>query len=216
MSYRINERPHPRPQRSVTDVATPVRLTVSNGTIAHFAFPCWYQEVHPPVPAHPHDHHRHDYEGWPAPSHPDHCCQLWSPIRHMCSIGERHECSPHCEHYVDLGKVFPIHLSEEGYSSIQVSWATEDGVAPEGLDVVGWIDEDDDWVVRVTVSSEVPTALEKPQRARFSVFVCAGEQEGVKLKSGMPRRDLVVLADLTVLPAGYQDASDQDVDVVPK
>lgn len=214
MSYRINERPKPRPQRSAVDIATPVRLTVHNGATAHFAFPCWYQEVHPPVPAHPHDHHRHDYEGWPSPKHPDHCCQLWAPDRHMCSVGHRHECSPHCEHYVDLAFVTPIHLRDEGYTDAVVAWATEDGLAPEGLSVVGWIDEDEDWVVRVSVMPEMAEAREKQQKVRFSVFAEAPADDSAKKRYGMARRDLVVLADLTVLPSGYEtptaDASETE------
>ena len=107
MSYRIKDHPRPRPQRSVVDIATPIKVFAHNGTTEYIAFPCWYQEIHRPIRAHHHDHHWHDHVGWPAPDHPDHCCQLWAPDRHCCSLGKHHECSPHCKHYIDYSNVSP-------------------------------------------------------------------------------------------------------------
>lgn len=194
MGYRIKAHPKPRPNRAAADVATPTRLFVTNGATTDFAFPCYYQEVRMPIPAHCHDSHWHDHIGWPGPDHPDHCCQLWSPDRHCCSIGMRGECSPHCERYVDLSKLIPIHLSSEyeGYERIEVAWATEGLQAPDGVTVTGSIDDQDDWVIRLHVDCMDPTAIEKPAKYKLSVFACNDA-----------KRDIVMPAELVIMPSGY-------------
>ena len=198
MGYRINSHPKPKPRRTAVDIATPAKLYVHNGTLAHFAFPCWYQEMHKPVPAHHHDHHWHDHVGWPSPDHPDHICQLWAPDRHCCSIGHRHECSRHCEHYIDMANVFPIHLREEGYSSALVKWATDNRQPPTGITATASIDTAEDWVVRLDLDIKDPAALQEPQKYLFTVFVHANEDGGLN-----ERNDIVVLAELNVLPSSY-------------
>ena len=206
MSYRIEHHHHPHPERSAQDTATPSHLYAHNGTTARFAFPCWYQEVHPPIRAHHHNYHLHDYQGWPSPTHPDHICQLWSPDRHCCSIGEHNECSPHCRHYLDMRTITPIHLLEEGYTEVTIAWIhemvdeegnhyeTSDTTPPDGITAVGYIDIDDDWVVRAEFAIKDPTALHHPKRYRISVSA-VDHNRNVS--------DIIVLAELVVLPAAY-------------
>ena len=211
MSYRIHEHPRPLgPQRSIVDISTPIKVIVHNGTTANIAFPCWYQEIHRPIPAHPHDYHWHDYVGWPSPSHPDHCCQLWSPDRHCCSLGKHHECSPHCHHYIDYRNVFPIHLTEEGYTGAAIKWNTENRNAPTGIVATAEIDPDEDWVVRVNLDLDVADAIEEPQKFKFTVFANAPQIATTNPKTGQSgrtlpaRSDIVALAELIVLPSSYQ------------
>ena len=203
MSYRELKHPKPVPRRSAVDIATPVKLWVHNGTSAEFAFPCWYQEIHRPVPARLHDRHLHDHHGWPNPRHPDHSCQLWIPEKGLCVHGYR-ECHPHCKYYIDYKRVFPIHLlsEEEGYSSAAVKWLDEH----EGINVNAWIDPIEDWVVRVSVDCQDPKAIEEPQKYRMTTFVMSEEQDGLAA-----RRDIVALAELIVLPSAY-DFSEESED----
>lgn len=212
MSYRIHEKPHHHPQRSVVDIATPIKVFAHNGTTEYIAFPCWYQEIHRPIPAHWHHHHWHDHVGWPSPTHPDHCCQLWSPDRHCCSLGMHHECSPHCAHYIDYRNVFPIHLLSEyeGYNGASVAWATENRQAPSGIVATAFIDPEEDWIVRVNLDIDDPAALMEPQKYRFTVFANAPQRTRTNPKTGQagrtdpPRSDIIALAELIVLPSAYQ------------
>lgn len=195
MSYRIHEHKPPKPRREVDDVTTPMKLYIHNGVSSDFAFPCYYQEIHKPVPMRPHDRHWHDHIGWPAPSHPGHSCQLWIP-EHGCRLPGHPECHPHCRHYVDLSTLTPIHLtsSEEGYTTVSVAWVT----APTGITVTAWIDEEEDWVVHVNVDCKDPNAKEKPQTYKMTVFANAPAANGKPA-----RRDIVALAELVVLPSAY-------------
>lgn len=189
--YRMKKPKHHEHRRSAVDITTPVKLYVHNGTKTNFAFPCWYQELHRPVPAHIHDRKMHDHHGWPNPTHPDHICQLWIPELGHCVHGFR-ECHPHCRHYIDYSKVVPIHLLSEyeGYSpDVDVAWVEK----PDGVTATAQIDQVEDWVVRLHIDAHDAEALEEPQVYKLSLFLNAGT-----------RRDLVVLAELTVLPAAYE------------
>ena len=211
MSYRIKDHPRPRPQRSVVDIATPIKVFAHNGTTEYIAFPCWYQEIHRPIRAHHHDHHWHDHVGWPAPDHPDHCCQLWAPDRHCCSLGKHHECSPHCKHYIDYSNVSPIHLLSEyeGYTGASIAWATDNGLAPTGIAATASIDPEEDWVVRVNLDIHDGAAVKEPQKYKFTVFVNAPARPCINPKTGEAgrthpaKRDIVALAELIVLPSAY-------------
>lgn len=197
MAYRLHEHKKPEQRRTAVDIATPIKLYVHNGTSANFAFPCWYQEVLPPVPAKLHNRSLHDYHGWPNPRHPDHSCQLWIPDRpHHCVHGFK-ECSPFCKHYIDYKRVVPIHLTSdyEGYTGSEVAWVDK----PEGITISSSIDDVEDWVVRVHVDCLDPAALEEPQKYKFTVFVNNEDDEDRK----MYRRDIVALAELIVLPSAY-------------
>ena len=195
MGYRTTDHKPPRPQRSAVDIATPVKWVVNNGTIAAFAFPCWYQEIKPPVPARLHDRKMHDHMGWPKPDHPDHICQLWIPEEGHCVHGFQ-ECHPHCKHYINYKNVSPIHLLSdyEGYDGAFVAWAGEH----EGITATAYIDPDEDWVVRVVVDCKDPNAIEEPQTYKLTVFVGSVNGQGV-----YERRDIVALTELTVLPSAY-------------
>ena len=179
-SYRIDE-PRPRfKQRSMQDVATPGTVFVHQGATAHLAIPCFYQEAHPPVHAHP-------------PYHPDHSCQEWDFDRHCCRRTPHLKfCPPSCERFVDLGRLYPIHLREEGYEEVRVEQQT-------GLvTVTGSIDADQDWVVRLVISSEVDMEVTKPQRTSAAVYVTRGDDV----------MDLVSLVKIIVLPVAIEEADE--------
>lgn len=198
MTYRLHEHKPPKPQRTAVDITTPVKLYMHNGTLSNFAFPCWYQEVLPPVPAIRHDRELHDHHGWPNPSHPDHICQLWIPEKGHCIHGFS-ECKPHCKHFIDYKKVHPIHLLSEyeGYESVTVGWVDDH----EGIEATAYIDEVEDWVVRLQINCQDPNALEELQRYRLAVYAYANTND--ENHPERERKDLVVLAELIVLPAGY-------------
>lgn len=190
MAYRTFKPHRPKPQRSIVDIATPVRFYIHNGTMNDFALPCWYQEIYPPIPARVHNRMLHDHHGWPGPRHPDHSCQLWIPEAGHCIHGMQ-ECHPHCKHYINYSNVFPIHLSSEyeGYTGVSVAWVEE----PEGISINAYIDPVEDWVVRIDVDCMDPNAIEEPQVYKFTVFVNKAN-----------RRDIVALAELIVLPSAYE------------
>ena len=192
-SYRIDE-PGPRPrQRSMQDTATPGTVFVHQGTTAHLAIPCFYQEAHAPIHTVPHDRMLHDTLGWPTPYHPDHSCQEWDFDRHCCRRTPHLKfCPPSCERFVDLGRLFPIHLTEEGYDGVEVEQQTE------LVTVTGRIDPDQDWVVRLDVESEVDMSVTKPQRTSVAVYVTRGDDA----------RDLVSLVKVIVLPVAIEEADE--------
>lgn len=196
MAYRLKKTPPPRPRRTVVDTATPVKLYVHNGSTGDFAFPCWYQEVHHPLPGVLHDKHWHDHIGWPSPRHPGHSCQLWIPEPGYCAPDLHYECATHAHHYVDMSRVIPIHLTsaDEGYNSVSVAWVQQ----PQGITTTAWIDDDEDWIVRLNIACNDPNAKEEPQTYKLTVFVNAPASTGKPA-----RHDIVVLAELTVLPSAY-------------
>lgn len=192
-SYRIDA-PRPRKaSRSMQDTATPGTVFVHQGTTAHLAIPCFYQESFFPVHAHPHDRVLHDMLGWPTPEHPDHVCQEWDFDRHHCRRTPHMKfCPPFCERFVDLGRLFPIHLTEEGYDGVEVEQQTE------LVTVTGRIDPDQDWVVRLDVESDVDMSVTKPQRTSVAVYVTRGDDA----------RDLVSLVKVIVLPVAIEEADE--------
>lgn len=195
MAYRKHEHRKPRAQRSAVDITTPVKLYVNNGATASFAFPCWYQEIKPPVPARLHDRHLHDHQGWPSPNHHDHICQLWIPEKGHCVHGMQ-ECHPHCRHYIDYSRVTPIHLLSdyEGYDGAFVAWAGEH----EGIEANAYIDPDEDWVVRVNIDCKDPKAIDEPQEHKLTVFIGSDMVNG-----SYTRRDPIIVAKLIVYPSAY-------------
>jgi len=194
-SYRIKPRPFPKPHRSLQDTATPGEVWVHNGCTADLAIPCWYLEVHPPIRLHPHDTHYHDHIGWPSPNHPDHICQRWAPDEHNLPFELRHE-TTRPRWLLDPKYIAPIHLlsEDEGYSSVTVNWLSDHN----GVTAVGWIDEVEDWVVRVRFDVASPNALEEPLDLKFAAFVNSTGDEARGLSA---RRDLVLLGTLHILPA---------------
>ena len=153
----------------------------------------------PPVPAIRHDRELHDHHGWPNPTHPDHICQLWIPEKGHCIHGFS-ECKPHCKHFIDYKKVHPIHLLSEyeGYDPHPIiAFANED--SDDKIRIYGEIDEVEDWVVRIVVNAHDPDAVYKPQVHKFSVYL--NRFSGRKGDQQILARDLVVLAELIVLPS---------------
>lgn len=199
MAYRKLE-PVPRePRRTMQDTATPMKVYVQNGATANFAVPCWYREAHIPIRAIPHDGIMHDHRGWPNPRHKDGSCQWWdfSSCRccagHACHIAPGSAgCGMHrtCKDYIDMRKVFPIHLKTEGYSKVKVDLLD----APAGVTATAWIDEDFDWIVRVMFDVATKAAITESAEVRFSVRV-------ERTDGQRTYRDIVTIGTLKVLPA---------------
>lgn len=196
MSYRINTQPKPHGVRTVIDTTTPAHFYITNGSIAEFAIPCWYQEIHKPVRAHHHNHHLHDHQGWPAPDHPDHCCQLWIPDVKICALGYHRECSRHCEHYVDMSMLIPIHLKAEGYTMFSTTVLTFDGkpLTDDSVAIETSVLDNEDWVIRLKVSAQDSKAINHP--VEYKIAVRAGNNDGLI--------DTVVVAKLVVMPAALE------------
>lgn len=197
-SYRIDQ-PKPKPKhRSMQDTATPGEIFVHNGCTANLAIPCWYLETRPPIPAHHHDRMHHDMIGWPTPTHPDHCCQEWDFDRSCCTRNPRMKhCPPHCEHFLDMGRLIPIHLKKEGYQTVTIKVLGSDKKDAEGIEATGVIDNTDDWVIRVSFDVQVPNLLipdDGIETYYYSVYL--------NMHASMTR-DLVAMGRLTVLPSPY-------------
>lgn len=205
MSYRINEPKPPVRRRTMQDTATPNTVYVHNGCTASLAVPCWYLEAKRPVPVMPHDRQFHDMVGWPTPDWPDHCCQDWDFARSCCGLHPKDRCEPmRCRRYLDMGRLVPIHLTEEGYQGTpKVQVVGGDGTDAVGVDASAWIDSDDDWVVRVlfdVMVNGVLTPEDDPAEFYYSIFL---EREDDKNQT---RRDLAAMGRLIVLPAVYEEA----------
>lgn len=210
--YRIDA-PRPKPKRrTMQKTSTRGRVYVANGTTAELAIPCYYMEMHRPVPAEPHDRMRHDMLGWPTPDKPDSCCQEWDFANSCCRRTPHMKCCPpHCEHFIDMRRLFPIHLKDEGYRRFVVDMVDK----PSGLEAEAYLDPDDDWVVRVRIEAHVPlNALIDMTRlpetdiiTQFSVFgVIAGSssETGVEHRE---RRDLIFNGSIVVIPTAHPGIS---------
>lgn len=188
MSYRINEEKHEhKGNRTIEKTITPATFYITNGQEARLAFPCWYKEVFPPIPVQHHCRDWHDHIGWPSPNHPDHICQHWDFASHVCHHHGHKDFCHHCDDFIDLSKLWPIHLIKEGYEDVTV----QVGESIPGLKAKGSIDEKRDWIVRVWFSAMIPN-LEKPYETKLAVRI-----HNEKLK----KTDTVFLGKLIVLPA---------------
>ena len=100
-------------------------------------------------------------------------------------------CPPHCEHFIDMRKLFPIHLKDEGYTSFDVEIVD----APDGLVATASLDPDDDWIIRVSIESDIGANSFSNAMIdrRFSVFAKAGEN----------KRDLVFNGTIVVTPTAH-------------
>lgn len=187
MGYRIKERPlPPKPKRSTDATITPSEHYITNGTKKVFAFPCFYQEVTPPVHAHLHDKHWHDHIGWPSPNHPDHICQVGAPMPYDAKFAAKHHLAPF-DFYLDPKNLVPIHFREEGYTSFLDAWRED---THPTMTIA--LDEKDDWIVKASVTASMNDAIEEPQEYHFSIFGVTSDNE---------RKDLIVLGKMIVLPA---------------
>ena len=211
MSYRIHEHHPHKARRTVEATASPMKVFVTNGASAHIAFPCYYQEVVKPLPALHHNIHLHHHRGWPVYNHPDHICQMmYTP--NMC--GFKGGCKA-CRHYLDARTIFPIHLRDEAErykDECEVVFWNDNGFVSE-IGTSAWIDEADDWVVRVSFWPAIMEAITKPMHYRFTVFATADpyttrvtdHKTGEEIVRNFPgRKDVVGLGELVVLPSGIE------------
>jgi len=199
--YRIDA-PRPRRRsREMQDTVTPGSIVIHSGETADLAIPCFYQEIHRPIPVRPHDRLRHDTLGWPTPDRPDHSCQEWDFDRHVCRRTPHMKCDPpHCERYVDMGSLFPIHLREEGYKTVNVV------LQSDIVEATAHIDEVQDWVIRLGVSSVPDVEMVAPSHTSLALYLVddAKSSRGAEFPSG----DLVALMKVTVLPIAIPYATE--------
>ena len=92
----------------------------------------------------------------------------------------------------------PIHLLSEyeGYEN-QATIAFADKDSEDKIEILGFVEEPEDWVVRLHIKTSDPDAIDKPQVHRFSVYLNRYDHEDDSIIA----RDLVVLAELIVLPS---------------
>ena len=211
MSYRIHEKPKPLARRSVESIATPFRVWVTNGTSTEVAIPCFYQEIRPPMPAVHHDVHWHHHIGWPSPHHPDHICQMaYKP--HEC--GRRH-CDKTCRHYLDPRTIIPIHFDKEPYGEFWIAFTDENGntfESNESIDAEVWVDNWEDWVVRIMFHTSDADAILEPKKYLFTIYGRSAESIETKIDAltgtektrVIPARtDAICLGQLVILPASW-------------
>lgn len=216
MGYRVKEHHHHHHhgRRTMQDIATPMLVSVHNGATAHLAIPLWYQEIQKPVRARHHNVHWHHHVGWPSPNHPDHICQLAYEGRHYghkCPIGHDH-CHQTCAHYIDMTQIIPIHLLSD-YEHYNATPRVTFETMPSGLTVRSWVDEYEDWVVRVSFEPRIQAAISEPQDYKFTVFVDApqyttskidAKTKQTKTRTWPARTDVVTHGILRILPSSYQ------------
>lgn len=195
MGYRLEDKKPREPRRDVQGAASPSTVFIQNGSILEYAIPCWYLIADAPVRSHCHSRDHHDHVGWPSPTHPDHICQDYE-FAHGCH--HAHSCHnhhikghhhDHCDRYLDMRKLHPIHLAKEGYEDIEIAFDNP----PYGLQAHGYIDEDRDWIVRITVDSLVTDAIENRVEIPYAVFASGNVM-------GHDRRDVVSRGVMVILP----------------
>lgn len=189
MAYRYEKHPPVKPELLVP------RFEVRNGASTSIAFPCFYFEIDKPVDWH--DHHYHDYIGWPAPSHPDHICQMvpdYSLWRDPAKVFN----------YVDMNKAVPIDLIAEGYDGALAYFDDNDTTGKytsDSLVTTVEIDQDEPWVVRIYVRPMLPEFPDKPIEFPFSLLVHA-QAAVIDGRSYYETYDEVARARIVVLPGG--------------
>ena len=90
-----------------------------------------------------------------------------------------------------MRRLFPIHLKDEGYTSFEVEIVD----APDGLVATASLDPDDDWIIRISIESDIGanSFSDKMIDRRFSVFA----------KAGTNKRDLVFNGTIVVTPTAH-------------
>lgn len=145
MGYRIGCE---RPSRKVNNNPSLSKIVVSNGSIANYAFPCFYVDI---------------------------------PEEESVNVSDVNPWDESST--VDL---IPIHLSEEGYTDVDVSFVgNSDGITATGL-----IDPINDNIIRVKFSASSEYAERKKLEIPFSVFVSDGSDV----------RDIACHGILVILP----------------
>ena len=168
MGYRYNDNP-PKPEDNL------IRFAVRNGATAKIAFGCYYLRGH--------DSKLHDFVGWPNPSNRDAICQELSNFKLFKSKNKT----------VELEE---IHLLEEGYDEAAVAYESSEHA--QYLITEANIDEDDDNIVRVRITANLPEFSDKPIDVRFTVFV---------RKSSETKIDSVCHGVITILPGAVYPGS---------
>lgn len=215
MAYRKLEPKPKKPRRTMEKMTTPSDFYITLGTTANLAIPCWYIEAHKPRPAHHHDRPWHDHIGWPDPYHADHSCQSWDFAHSCCSHDHnKHHCD-HCKNYIDMNKLIPIHLKEEGYEGIHVVIEWIGGDPRVLLDGAGAIDPHDDWIVRLYLHSTSERAkgdTEPLDRAyfRISVFAEGNQVLSERFDSRRNKKDLVCQAKVCVSPTAVSIKAEEE------
>lgn len=188
MSYRIKpeRHDHHHDKRTVDNLATPQVLKIINGSTIDVAYPCWYNEIKFPERLHHKDWH--DHVGWPGPNYPDHICQQSFHHKHGYPY------NPHAHHYVDLQQLIPIHLTEEGYEDVIVQTA----ITIPGLTAEGYIDTENDWVVRVHFDSQISQDIDNVLETKFAVRIN---------NEDLGRTDTVAIGKLQIFQAPMKEVT---------
>lgn len=92
-----------------------------------------------------------------------------------------------------MGLVIPVKLKSEGYSDIDVSLSEN----IPGLTVSAKIDDREEWVILVDISTMVPSAKDKRVEVGYSIFANGRI-------AGMDVRDIVASGKIMVLPGPYE------------
>lgn len=148
MSYRILEKPpRPKPHRNVQTATTPGEIVVTNGGISKPAIYCTYVIVNDAK-------------------------QIEN--KEVLKAFKRDKYAPSLRAEIDQTQERPIHLRQE-YPNVEVETNLErnDDGSPkiEGLSISGYIDEQQDWVIRLVVTANCPEAETKPQHCLFTIIV---------------------------------------------
>lgn len=213
MAYRqLEHKPHPH-NRTAQKLVTPARYYITNGSTFDLALPCFYKEIHPPIRARHHCRDWHDHVGQPDPMHADHVCQDYdfasvhchedpcyhgqydipwhgqgdNPYPHHPPHHPPHH-HRHAFHRIDMAKLIPIHLLKEEYKTVEVAFQP----VISGLNATGYIDEADDWIIRVHFVALVDDEEFKPQKTKFAVRVYNDDKSIC---------DVAAIAEVIVMPA---------------
>lgn len=147
MSYRIDHHPIPEPHRNVQTATTPGEIVVTNSGISKPAIYCTYLIV-------------------------DDAKQIQN--KEMLREYRKDQYANSLRAIIDSTQERPIHLRQE-YPNVEVETnleRNEDGSSKiEGLSISGYVDEQQDWVIRLIVTANCPEAETEPQHCRFTIIV---------------------------------------------
>lgn len=166
MGYRFSDKPNKFPQRI---------FDVRNGATLKISFGCYYYRYH--------DVKYHDYMGWPNPTKPD-------MIHQPGSFDDPAPWMP--DHHVFTEKELePIHLLEEGYTQFSIAFDDPD-IEANTITAID-IDIDEDHVIRVRITVNLPTFTDKFKETGFTVF--ASKEDGFT-------NDAICYGIMKILPGG--------------
>lgn len=190
MGYRTFEHKPHEPQRTMQTTATPLKIYVPNSGNAYVKIPCFYQEIKPPTKMRPHNRPLDDHMGWPDPRRIDHSCQLYEPFEAgveppHTAMGGR----PPVRKLLDMDRLIPIHLKDEGYKELFVTWSK--GNPTTGItNYYAVFDEEQDWVIDLMVSVLDEADPQEEATYKFSLWI-----------DGEYGQSLVTTGEIVLLPA---------------